>query len=255
MSRVLFWGMLVIALPLGAQELSPELILRAYHHTYPEKTGEVVWQNGDWTIRAGEEIFYWAGGRLLPEARRNETGAWLPHSYSLYPRDIPSPEIYSPEYIETLRAQGSAEARGREDHHRGFQAALYGGLTRREIEARLERMDFLGKNIVVHRDIVEALGRVERSIREAARTDGETAAFIDSLGQAGGYNWREIRGSRRMSYHSWGLAVDLQPKNLDGRRIYWLWEQPHNEDWMLLPLEQRWKPPDQVITEIGRAHV
>jgi hypothetical protein len=233
--------------PLGAQEPDPELVLRAYQHTYPEKTGEVARRNGDWTIRAGTETFYWAGGRLLPASRLEEAEKWLPHAYSIYPQHIPSPEIYSPEFIEALRAQGSAEAAGREDHHREFQAALYGGLTRRDIEARLERIEFLGKKITVHGDITEALKRVERSIREAAAQDRETAAFISSMGQTGAYNWREIRGSSRMSYHSWGLAVDIQPQNSGGQGIYWLWERAHNEDWMLLPLERRWKPPDRVI--------
>jgi hypothetical protein len=240
--------LLFCAVPsLEAQELEAELVLRAYRYTYPEKTGEVVWQDGDWTISAGGETFYWAGGRLLPAASRGEAEAWLPHPFSVYPPEVPSPEIYSPGYIAALRDQGLAEAAGREDHHRGFQAALYGGLTRREIEARLERMEFLGKQIVVHRDIVAALQRVELSIREAAATDRETAAFLHSIGQAGAYNWREIRGSRRMSYHSWGLAVDIQPRDLGGRGIYWLWERSHNENWMILPLERRWKPPDRVI--------
>jgi hypothetical protein len=234
--------------PLLSQEPEGELVLRAYRYCYPEKTGEPVWLDGDWTIRVGAETFYWAGGRLLPASRREEVDAWLPHVYSLYPQTVVSPEIYSPEYVETLRAQGLAEAAGREDQYRGFQAALYGGFTRREIETHLEVMDFLGKKIVVHRDITGALKRVERSIREAASGDRETAAFLESLGQAGSYNWRQIRGSSRLSYHSWGLAVDLQPKNLNGRGIYWLWESARNRDWMLLPLERRWKPPDLVIS-------
>jgi hypothetical protein len=111
----------------------------------------------------------------------------------------------------------------------------------------LERIDFLGKRIVVHRDIVEALKRVEASITAAALEDPETAVFITSIGQMGGYNWREIRGSSRMSYHSWGLAVDIQPKHLEGKGIYWRWERARDEDWMILPLERRWKPPDRVI--------
>jgi hypothetical protein len=230
-----------------AEEPEPELVLQAYRHTYPGKTGEVTRRDGDWSIKAGDEIFYWVGGRLLPAGERESAERWLPHSYSLYPPEIPSPELYSPEYIEVLRAQGSAEAGNREDHHRAFQAALYGGRTRREIEARLERMDFFGKRIVVHRDIVGALKRVEQSIREAALDDRETAAFIASIGQIGGYNWREIRGSSRMSYHSWGLAVDIQPKNLGGRGIYWRWERARRDDWMILPLERRWNPPDRVI--------
>jgi hypothetical protein len=234
--------------PLASQELNAELVLRAYRYCYPEKTGEPAWLDGDWTIRAGTEIFYWAGGRLLPESRRHEQDLWLPHPYSLYPRIVVSPEIYSPEYIKTLRAQGLEESAGRRDQYRGFQAALYGGFTRREIEANLRAVDFLGKKIVVHQDITEALKRVEQSIRAAAAGDRETAAFLESIGQVGGYNWRQIRGSGRLSYHSWGLAVDIQPQRLGGKGIYWLWESARNKDWMLLPLERRWKPPDRVIS-------
>jgi hypothetical protein len=242
---VLFFSLLFPP-ALLARELDGELVLRAYQYCYPEKTGELARRDGDWTIRVGTETFYWAGGRLLPASRREEQTIWRPHPYSVYPQTLVSPEIYSPEYIETLRAQGRAESADREDQYRGFQAALYGGFTRREIEANLEVLDFLGRKIVVHRDIREALKRVERSIR--ASGDRETAAFLESLGQVGGYNWRQIRGSSRLSYHSWGLAVDLQPKNLGGRGIYWLWESSHNRDWMLLPLERRWKPPDPVIS-------
>jgi hypothetical protein len=232
-----------------SQELDPELVLRAYRHCYPEKAGDPVWQDGDWTIRVGTETFYWAGGRLLPAGMREEQERWRPHLYSLYPRTVVSPEIYSPGYIEILRAQGRSESAGREDQYRGFQAALYGGASRREIETKLEALDFLGKKIVVHRDITEALKRVEKSIRAAGN---ETAAFPESLGQLGGYNWRQIRGSGRLSYHSWGLAVDIQPKDTGGRGIYWLWESSRNRDWMLLPLEQRWKPPDAVISAFER---
>jgi hypothetical protein len=238
--------------PPGAQEPDPELVLRAYQYCYPGKAGEPAWRDGDWTTTVGAETFYWAGGRLLPAALRGETGAWLPHMWIVYPDEVPSPEIYSPEYIAALRIQGSAEAGGREDQHRAFQAALYGGLTRREIEALLAQMEFLGKKIVVHRDIAEALKRVETSIREAASGDAETAAFIEAAGQIGAYNWRQIRGSGRMSCHSWGLAVDILPKDAGGKGIYWLWERAHNEDWMILPLERRWKPPDRVIAAFER---
>ncbi|MDR1278808.1 MAG: M15 family metallopeptidase, partial [Treponema sp.] len=247
-----FWLIFLFAPPLGApplaaQEPGPELILRAYQHCYPEKAGEPVWRNGDWTITVGAETFYWAGGRLLPASRREEPENWPPHLWAVYPGEVPAPELYSPGYIEALRIQGSAEAENRKDQHRDFQAALYGGRTRREIEALLIRMEFLGKRIVVHRDIADPLKRVEASIREAARRDRETAAFIDAAGQVGAYNWRQIRGSSRMSYHSWGLAVDILPKDTRGKGIYWLWERSLGENWMLLPLERRWNPPDRVI--------
>ncbi|MDR1098909.1 MAG: M15 family metallopeptidase [Treponema sp.] len=247
-----FWLIVLFASALGApppaaQEPGPELILRAYQHCYPEKAGEPVWRNGDWTITVGAETFYWAGGRLLPASRRDEPENWPPHLWAVYPGEVPSPQLYSPGYIETLRIQGSAEAGNGKDQHRAFQAALYGGRTRREIEALLVRMEFLGKRIVVHRDIADALKRVETSIREAAAGDRETAAFIDAAEQVGAYNWRQIRGSSRMSYHSWGLAVDILPKDTGDKGIYWLWERSRNDNWMILPLERRWTPPAQVI--------
>lgn len=250
--RIIVW-LLLFAPRFGAgaqnvELINGELMLRAFHNCFPGKTGEVLLQDGDWTIRAGGETFYWAGGRLLPGAEKDRTAAYSPHPFEVYPSSVPSPAIYSAAYTEALRRRGTDEAlRRREDPHRAFQTILYGGIERREIESRLERIDFLGRKITVHRDIVEALRRIDRDIRTAA-----LSAFIDSIGQIGGYNWREIQGTRQMSYHSWGLAIDIQPKKTTDRAIYWLWERPRNEDWMLIPLEQRWKPPDRVIEAFER---
>jgi hypothetical protein len=239
-----------------AQEPGAELVLKSYLYTYPEKVQSVSRIDGDWTIRLGDETFYWARGRLLPEGLRDSWESYRPHSFTLYPRDIPSPENFSPEQIEELRIRGSAEARlDREDHHHAFQGALYGGLTRQEIERNLVRRFFLGHQVTVHRDIAEPLKRVEGLITSLAEEDREIAAFIASIRSVDGYNWREIRGTRRMSYHSWGLAVDIlcdqrqSAGGPEGRNpvVYWLWERAHNDNWMLVPPERRWTPPDRVI--------
>ncbi|MDR1588305.1 MAG: M15 family metallopeptidase [Treponema sp.] len=239
--------------PVTAEGPDAELVLRAFQHSYPGKISAVIFTDGDWTVRVDDKIFFWAGGRLLPAPLREKAESYSPHVFEVYPKSVPSPAIYSPRYVESLRLQGSAEARrNREDHNRDFQAALFGGLSRREIESRLENSGFLGKKIVVHEDIVHALKRIEAAIRKMADDDSaagnnEISAFIASVGQVGAYNWREIRGTQRMSYHSWGLALDIQPKKLDGRAIYWLWERSRNDDWMLVPPENRWSPPERVI--------
>jgi hypothetical protein len=248
----LFIFLILLSIRGTAQDIPTELILRAYNYCYPGRTGQPAFQDGDWTIRAGKETYYWAGGRLLPAGLREKAYSYSPFSFEIYPDTVPLPSIFPAQYIEALRLYGGAEARrSEEDQYRGFQGALYGGLSRREIEAQLRGIEFLGKKISVHSDIVQALRRIGTVIQKAAVQDSaegkEIAVFLESIGQIGGYNWREIRGSRRMSHHSWGLALDIQPKKLNGKAIYWLWERPRNDKWMLVPLETRWMPPDPVI--------
>ncbi|MDR1859032.1 MAG: M15 family metallopeptidase [Treponema sp.] len=221
-----------------------ELALRALQRAFPGKIDSVAFIDNDWVVTVGGEAFFWAGGRLLPRAEMDKADSYGAYAFYPVPARVAPPDSYPPQYIEALRARGSSEARReRKDNSRAFHAALYGGLERREIEGLLERIDFLGEKVTVHRDIAGPLGRVEAAIRqwEGGRS------FIASIRSIEGYSWRQIAGTQRMSYHSWGLAVDIQPRRLGGKAIYWLWEMGRNDDWMLVPLESRWNPPGQVI--------
>jgi hypothetical protein len=230
------------------QEITGEVVLYAYLNAYPDRVKTVTWSGDDWTITVGDETFYWAQGRLLSGSIRDKWESYAPYGYYRYPPEVPDPGGFAPEQVERLRLLGSAEARlNRPDHNGAFEAALYGGLTRAEVERNLKKITFLGHPITVHNLMVAPLGRVERRIREAAATDGEIEVFITSLSSLGSYNWREIRGTQRRSYHSWGLAVDMQPKRLGNKAIYWQWERERDKNWMLVPLERRWQPPETVI--------
>jgi len=221
-----------------------ELVLRAYKKCFPDKIGEISYIENDWTVIAGSEIFFWAGGRLLPKAEKDEFDSWSPHIFYGIPAKPASPDTYPPQFIETLRSRGSSEARMEQpDSHRSFHGIIYGGLERKDIEANLERIDFLGAKVNIHRNIAAALRRIDAEIRK--NHGGEN--FIGSIASIEGYSWRPIAGTQRMSYHSWGLAIDIQPKRLGGKAIYWMWERGRNKDWMLVPLENRWNPPDMVI--------
>ncbi|MDR0456323.1 MAG: M15 family metallopeptidase [Treponema sp.] len=221
-----------------------ELALYALQKCFPDKASAVSFIENDWTITAGGETFFWAGGRLLPGNEKDNIDSYAPHFFGVYPEKPLLPSTYPPQYIEILRSRGSNESRlDRKDNHRAFQSILYGGLERREIEALLVRIDFLGEKVSVHRNIAGAVKRIDEEIR---KWDG-AKTFIASIKSIGGYNWREIAGTQRMSYHSWGLAIDIQPKRLGGKAIYWQWERARTHDWMLVPLESRWNPPDPVI--------
>ena len=222
-----------------------EMALRAIQQAFPDRTGEIAFIDNDWTIRAGEETFFWAGGRLLPQAERDNTDTYGPHSFYVIPPAAAPPEDYPPQYIEVLRARGRDSTRPlRPDSHWALQGILYGGIERHQVEAMLERIVFLDKRVTVHRSIVPALTRIDAAIR--AWDDGRN--FIASLETIEGYSWRQVAGTQRMSYHSWGLALDIRPARLGSRAIYWQWERGRSEDnWMLVPLENRWNPPDFVI--------
>jgi hypothetical protein len=234
----------VICAQKTTRPVNGELVLRAFQKSFPGKTGAVAFIDNDWTISAGGETFFWAGGRLLPRAEKDKTDSYSPHFFYIIPARPASPDSYSPQFIEDLRNRSSREARReRKDVNRAFMGVLYGGLERKEIEARLVRVDFLGYRVTVHRGIAEPLKRVDAEIRKW----GGARDFISSIGSIDGFSWRQIAGTQRMSYHSWGLAVDILPKRLGGKAIYWMWEMEKTKDWMLIPLENRWNPPRQVI--------
>jgi hypothetical protein len=250
-----FTGIPAILPAQAAFVISGELVLKSYLYTYPDKVKEVRLHDGDWTIRVGEQLFYWAEGRLLPPGLRGSWRSYQAHSFSYYPREIPPPENFSPAEVEAIRAGAGEELKDVEDYQRAFQGALYGGITQREIERNLTRINFLGRMLTVHNLIAEPLKRVEAAINLASGEDRRVAAFVASIQSIGGYNWREIQGTQRRSYHSWGLAVDIlsgaegeAATGADRNKvIYWRWERARDENWMLIPLDRRWKPPEQVI--------
>lgn len=65
------------------------------------------------------------------------------------------------------------------------------------------------KGIRIHKNCAESLDRVFQNIWEAA---GKDQRIINEWGMnlyAGGFNYRLMRGSSRLSLHSWGCAVDF----------------------------------------------
>ena len=226
-----------------------EYMLRAIQDSFPDKIGGIDITDGDWTITAGGQTFFWAEGRLLPAFQREDFESFDHYDYYHYPAAARPPELYSQQDIAAIRRRTDPQSRlARKSISYAFLSKLYGGLTRTDVEQTLEKIVFLGKKVVINRMIAEPLKNVEAEIRELQ--GGE--AFIASLGSVGCYQWRFMEGTRRMSNHSWGIAVDIQPKKIGGKAIFWLWELYRNKDWMLIPLENRWNPPAPVIEAFER---
>ena len=192
--------------------------------------------------------FYWANGSFLPaEEFANKDNYWsLLYSY---PKELADPANYSEEQRERIKDFSSKESR---KNGAGtpmfFFDAIYNSSTRRSLEQHIARISFLGNKTNVHERMKEPLKRVEEKIYKLAKTDSEVKAFLDNLKSNDAYYWRIIEGTKRKSFHSLGIALDVLPKSQGGKQIFWSWAADKYPDtWMLIPLKNRWMPPLSVI--------
>ena len=126
---------------------------------------------------------------------------------------------------------------------------LYAAKSKVVIGDHLNSSTFLGKSTKIHERIKNPLLNVETRILNLAKEDPEIDGFIKNLKSADAYNWRVIEGTGgRKSFHSYGIAVDLIPKRLYGKAIFWSWTRDKDpKNWMFTPLEKRWMPPQKII--------
>ena len=192
--------------------------------------------------------FYWADGSFLPESElANKDKYWsLLYSYST---ELEDPANFTEEQKERIKNFSSTENR---QEGAGtpmfFFDALYDAGTRRSLETNIVRISFLGKLTNVHKRMREPLKRVEQKINKLAETEQEVKSFLANLKSCDAYYWRIIEGTNRKSFHSLGIALDILPISQEGKQIYWSWAKiKYPDTWMVLPLKNRWMPPESVI--------
>jgi hypothetical protein len=227
--------------------------ITALKEAYPHLKLTVLYDSGadDWLLRfgSGEEL-YWADGRLLPPELRQHAKEY--RSYLSYQQldHIPDPQQFSAEMIERLRRRQKERKQHGERNRRVYEGSylklLYGGNTQAAIENYLVRTTFLGYRFRVHTLLKPALANVEKRINAALKKKPELQIFLNSLSSIETYNWRPVRDSTSLSYHSFGAAVDILPRNRS-KAIYWGWEEAANSEWFLVPLERRWMVPPEIL--------
>jgi len=230
------------------QELS---VLRA---AYPGIKIENIFDPAirDWKIYITKDDttveLYWAEGRYLPAKLLGSKEKYRKLIFYI-PKKLAGPATFSDAQIEEIRDFGSSESRETAPvSATSFFEAIYETSTREDVERHIVKTIFLGKQVSVHKHIVELLARVEEQILAAAQTNASVKAFVESISSIDGYSWRQIRDTNGISFHSMGLAIDILPRSWQNKIIYWNWEKNKgNEDWMLIPLSERWMPPKQVI--------
>lgn len=211
-----------------------------------------LYRDGDWTIALDGSPFRWAGGRFLPAGEKADPSAFDPQPFYPYPEDLPPLRKLSPE--EVARFEALAAGRDARPPHRNM--SLYDGLwglsDEASARARMKSVRFLGKALPLHRDLAGKLGQVEADIRAAALGDEAVQAWIDGIGEVEGFYWRNIAGTRSLSFHSYGSAIDILPARTGGKAWYWLDARRSGLAWYELPYEGRISVPRAVVGAFER---
>ncbi|MFW5828060.1 MAG: M15 family metallopeptidase [Alkalispirochaeta sp.] len=228
--------------------------LRAYQIAYPERVEAVAFRDGDWTIRVNGTWFYWANGRLLPEKARSAWERFAPvrlYRYETGAYRIP-PVAASSEELLASWIDIPPERLPR--RHNGFLGVLYGALSAGQARQIMVTIDWFGFPVRVNPIMVEPLRAVERDTRKILGESPEILTFLRSLAYVDGQLWRFIAGTRSLSYHSYGMAIDLLPARYNGQFSYWRWAAETGiTRWWDLRIDQRWMPPLELI-EIFERH-
>lgn len=195
-----------------------------------------------------QTTLFWADGKMLPKSELKNKDDFWPLQYK-YQNVLRDPKSYTDAEIENIKKFGSSSNRRTQSGTpMFFFDFIYSASSQRTIEEHIISTTFLGKRTRIHERILPQIKKVEAEILEAAKTDDETKNFVDGLKSADAYYWRQIAGTSRKSFHSYGISIDVLPRRLYGKAIYWSWEKDKQGDrWMLTPLEKRWTPGKKVI--------
>lgn len=177
-------------------------IMRAYPHTIMHITGDTIAFRSGKTLLYGQHHHYATYDAMLDSATmRDQMRGMIYPVGTTYDRSIPF--RYDSSRIRCT----------------DFFRLMY-GTDQHTIEKHLTTVQFFGTSIRITtvNNVAEQLRAVERELR----------ALPDSLHRycrsaVGGYAYRSIAGTNRMSMHSFGIALDL---NLQYSH-YWLWEKPN----------------------------
>jgi len=210
--------------------------VRAIMEGYGALIDSVRYLEDDVVFSLARGPVYFQGGRMLGEEALDNADSFDPllYPYSLSPLRAPTPGAGEPVYSRDLLRNAF-------------------GHTEEQIRKKGVSARFLGHKVFVNAFCLESLKAVEEDIRSVATVNPEVARWIDEIDVAYSFIDKTVAGSRGRSHHAWGMAIDLVPTSYRGKHVYWRWSRVFNrEDWSRIPVEERWSPPQAVISAFER---
>ena len=208
-------------------------LMLTFVKAYPGKISDVRFLDNDWTMLVNGVRFFFAQGRFLPEDLRHQWEAFYPYDFYVYPW-VGTIEERRAAFANPVRSVGSPF----------LFDTLWASPTEADSWLQQVTYSFLGVRMLVHHYIAPLLDRVQERILAEAETDPSINEWIAELQPgppSGGWNWRYIAGTNRRSLHSYGIAIDLLPRDLRGRHTYWQWSLD------ALDMDNLYAPPQAVV--------
>jgi phosphoglycolate phosphatase/putative hydrolase of the HAD superfamily len=228
--------------------LDAKIVFRCFLDAYPGVATEMKLdrKTGEWMIKVRDSWFAYANGRFLPPEKLSKWPEYRVYIDAIYPWKLIEPDLLPKKVLDGLR--GLADRQDTAPPTEGsFAFALYDGSNERSVYAKQIPRKFLGWGLTVNAICDEALTDVEEEILAAAKASPEVRKFVEGIGSVGGYNWRYIRGQKELSRHSFGIAIDILPRNYQKTSTYWQWDMDKGIDWAVQPSSKRWNPPEDVV--------
>ena len=168
-----------------------------------------------------QATLYWKNGCLLPIEFIDKAEEFEPIFSYEYPFYIPDPELFTNQEIENILdyALSTDSERQAPKSLTFFFNAVYNGTNYKTIVNNLISIYFLGQVVSVQKMLWPTLKQIQTEIYDAAKSDTSIQVFLDNIHSLGGYNPRTIAGNNNRSIHSWGIALDILPKN-NKKHIY-----------------------------------
>ncbi len=226
--------------------------MQALAAAWPDRIAQSAFRDGDWMVLLGTQWFAWADGRMLPEEDRGDWEKYAPMTFYRYPLELPSLSPLSDEQAAAIRSRVKSEQLNPPRRNEQFLGALLHAGDRQSTAAHLVYMQIAGFPVTVHESIRVPLLHVASELAILRGADAEVAAFLRSLHEMDGYNYRFVEGTRTRSLHSYGLAIDMIPRSYGGKHAYWQWAMSTVSDWWAVPYAERWMPPQAFVKAFER---
>lgn len=157
-------------------------------------------------IRDNKIIFTDGSSMVFDDGRKKDFATLLDHSD---PEDM-----FAMKYDTSDKPAYQSDA-GR-SRSEGLFKKMYGS-SAAEVNKKLVRVPWFGTTIRF--TSANGADKQLKKVAEEIARHPELRKYVDCSGT---FYWRNVRGAKRLSAHSYGIAIDIAVKNSD----YWLWRNP-----------------------------